>query len=406
MTKTLTHLNPKGIDSNALWPAIVDQEFTDSLRVFNRQFIEPEAERIDYNDLYPTEIVKAMAKEGYNTVTGEPAYGGGGMGYQHAAAVLEEVSVGSAAVGVSIITIFQAQSMLRQYGTDSLKSRYLPAFSEGLLASYALTEEKRGSDIRSLDTKAWRDGDEWVIRGEKHFITSGVAAQFFITLAETEKGVTVFAVPRDAKGVRVYEGANSATFGLRNGPHMNVAFDEVRLPADHMIGEEGKGVKQAVTVLNYSRTLAGAVSIGIARAAYEDALIYLRDRKAFDQRVIEFQGIQWYFADMLSEIDAARLLVYRAAAALDTGKQISRWGSEAKLKSSIVATEVAGRAAQACGAYGIREDAPFGRYLRDAKAYEVAGGSIEILRNTIGKAILPIAGLDTRKRSAPKPPAE
>lgn len=391
---------PDGIDSEALWPAMVDAEFTAGLRAFTQEWIIPTADRIDREDLYPTEIVRAMAKRGYNTIAGDPAFGGGGQGYQHAAAVLEEVSVGSAAVGVSIITIFQAQTMLRRFGSDSLKSRYLPAFGEGLLASYALTEANRGSDIRTLDTKAWRDGGDWVIRGEKHFITSGVAAEFFTTLAETDKGVTVFAVPRDAPGVRIYEGANSATFGLRNGPHMNIAFDEVRIPADHMIGEEGRGVKQAVTVLNYSRTLAGAVSVGIARAAYQAALSYLRDRKAFDQRVIEFQGIQWYFADLLTEIDAARLLIYRAAAALDTGDQISRWGSEAKLKASMVATEVAGRAAQACGAYGIRDDAPFGRYLRDAKAYEVAGGSIEILRNTIGKAILPIAGLEPFKRPA------
>lgn len=400
MTLAVSEHNPAGLDSEALWPAMIDPAFTAELREFTRTKIAPEAERIDREDVYPTEIVRAMAKAGYNTIAGDENYGGGGKGYQHAAAVLEEVSVGSAAVGVSIITIFQAQTMLRRFGSESLKARYLPAFREGLLASYALTEANRGSDIRSLDTKAHRVGDDWVINGEKHFITSGVAAEFFTTLAETDKGVTVFAVPRDAKGVRVYEGPNSATFGLRNGPHMNIAFDEVRVPADHMIGEEGKGVKQAATVLNYSRTLAAAVSIGIARAAYEAALIYLRDRKAFDQRVIEFQGIQWYFADMLTEIDAARLLFYRAAQALDNGEQISRWGSEAKLKASLVATEVAGRAAQACGAYGIREDAPFGRYFRDAKAYEVAGGSIEILRNTIGKAILPIAGLDTRKRSA------
>jgi acyl-CoA dehydrogenase len=385
-----------GIDQLALWPPLVDPAFTAELRSFTQRVILPEADRIDSEDLYPTEIVRAMARAGYNTITGDPAHGGGGKSYRHAAAVLEEVSVASAAVGVSVITIFQAQTMLRQFGSESLKARYLPAFREGLLSSYALTEANRGSDIRSLDTRAWREGENWILRGEKHFITSGVAAEFFVTLAETEKGVTVFAVPREASGVRVYEGANSATFGLRNGPHMNVAFDDVRLPADHMIGEEGRGVRQAATVLNYSRTLAGAVSIGIARAAYEAALAYLRDRVAFDRRVIEFQGIQWYFADMLSEIDAARLLVYHAAQALDEGQQISRWGSEAKLKASIVATEVAGRAAQACGAYGIRMDAPFGRYLRDAKAYEVAGGSIEILRNTIGKAILPIAGLDTR----------
>src|SRR5690606_20156726 len=131
----------------------------------------------------------------------------------------------------------------------------------------------------------------------------------------------------------IYEGPNSATFGLRNGPHMNVVFDDVRLPLDHLVGEEGKGVRQAATVLNYSRTLAGAISLGIARAAYEGALAFARDRIAFDSRVLEFQGIQWYFADMLTEIDAARLLIYRAAEALDRNEQISRWGSEAKLKA-------------------------------------------------------------------------
>lgn len=214
----------------------------------------------------------------------------------------------------------------------------------------------------------------------------------FVILAETPVGVSVFAVPRDAPGVSIYEGENSATFGLRNGPHMNVVFDDVRLPADHLIGEEGKGVRQAATVLNHSRTLAGAISLGIARAAFEGALAFARDRVAFDQNVIDFQGIQWYFADMLAEIDAARLLIDRAAAALDQGEQIARWGSEAKLKASTVATDVAVRAAQICGAYGIMENAPFGRYLRDAKAYEIAGGSNEILKNTIAKALMPISG--------------
>ncbi len=308
--------------------------------------------------------------------------------------------MGSAAVGVSLITIFQAQTMLRRFGAESLKKRYLPQFTDGLLSSYALTEANHGSDIRKLDTGARREGDEWVIKGEKHFITSGSAAEFFIILAQTENGVSVFAVPREAEGVSIYKGPNSATFGLRNGPHMNVVFDDVRLPLDHLVGEEGKGVRQAATVLNYSRTLAGAISLGIARAAYEGALAFARDRIAFDSRVLEFQGIQWYFADMLTEIDAARLLIYRAAEALDRNEQIARWGSEAKLKASTVATQVATQAAQICGAYGIMENAPFGRYLRDAKAYEIAGGSNEILKNTIGKFLIPASGLEVRKKSA------
>jgi alkylation response protein AidB-like acyl-CoA dehydrogenase len=227
-----------------------------------------------------------------------------------------------------------------------------------------------------------------VITGEKSFITSSSAAEFFILLAETENGVSVFAMPRDVPNLTVYQGRNSATFGLRNGPHMNIRLDGVRLPRDHLVGTEGKGVRQAVTVLDYSRTLAGAISAGIARAAFEGALAFARNRVAFDQKVVEFQGIQWYFADMLTEIDAARLLIYAAADALDRHDNIARYSSEAKLKACAVATDVAAKAVQICGAYGTMDNAPFGRYLRDAKAYEIAGGSAEVLKNTIGKTLV------------------
>ena len=385
------------IDSDNLWTPFVEPEFVQELRNFVTETVLPAAENIDREDIYPVDIVKSLAQQGCNTLTLEPVYGGQGKSFLHAAAMMEEVSYGSAAVGISLITIYQAQTMIRLFGEESLKRKYLPQFSQGLISAYALTEQKHGSDITHLDTKAWRDGDEWVIEGEKHFITSGTQAEFYIILAETEQGVTVFAVPHETPGVSRYEGPNSATFGLRNGPHMNIVFDRVRVPLDHMIGVEGKGVRQAVSVLNYSRTLAGAVSLGIARAAFEGALSFARDRIAFKQRVMEFQGIQWYFAEMLTEIDASRLLIQRAAQALDDGKQVPRWGSEAKLKAAATATEVATKAAQICGAYGIMENAPFGRFLRDAKAYEVAGGSAEILKNTIGKCLGPLAGLDQGK---------
>lgn len=373
--------------SGALWRPHVDPAFVERLRAFAAERVAPHGDAIDREDVYPTEIVRAAAAEGYNTLTLDPPWGAG-LGYAHAVAAFEEISAGSAAVGISMITILQAQRMIALFGSDSLKERYLPRMREGLLCSYALTEAGHGSDIRSLDTKARRVGDEWVVTGEKHFITSGAAAEFFVILAETEAGVSVFAVPRDAPNLSAYEGRNSATFGLRNGPHMNVRLDGVRLPPDHLIGTEGKGVRQAVTVLDYSRTMAGAISLGIARAAFEGALAFARSRVAFDRTVLEFQGIQWYFADMLTEIDAARLLCYRAAEALDRHEEIARYSSEAKLKACAVATEVASRAVQICGAYGTMENAPFGRYLRDAKAYEIAGGSAEVLKNTIGKHLI------------------
>lgn len=371
-----------------LWSPKVDPDFVRAIAEFTRGHVTPEGDRIDREDVYPTAILKRLAAEGLSSVTLPAEYGGREKDFSHAVALFEEVSVGSAAVGVSLITTFQAQTIIRLFGTESLKRRYLPRFCEGMLASYALTEANHGSDIRHLDTKAVRGPDGWVLDGEKSFITSGSAAEFFVILAETPVGVSAFAVPAGLPGMESYVGANSATFGLRNGPHVNLRLRGVKVPADHLIGTEGKGVRQAVTTLDYSRTLAGAISVGIARAAFEAALAYARGRDVFDRKVLEFQGIQWYFARMVTEIDAARLLVYRAARALDDHEDVDRHGSEAKLFASEVATRVAEQAVQVCGAYGVQENTPFGRYLRDAKAYEIAGGSKEVLLNTIGKHLL------------------
>jgi acyl-CoA dehydrogenase len=370
----------------SLWPAYAEKEYVESVRAFVRETIDPQAEMLDRDDIYPVEIVKELARRGLSSITLPQQYGGGGKDFSYAVALLEEVAYSSPSVAICLITIFQASTIIRLYGQDSLKDRWLPRFPRGLLSSYALTEANHGSDIRTLDTKAVRDGTEWVITGEKQFITGGVAAEFFIILAETDAGVSAFAVPGDAPGVSRYVGDRSATFGLRNGPHVNIVLDGVRVPADHLIGTDGKGVRQAVTTLNYSRTLAAGVSLGIARAAFDGALKHAKSRVAFDQKVIDFQGIQWYFADLLPRIDAARLLVYKAAAeSLATGIDTARFGSEAKLMASILATEVASTAVRICGVHGVSMNSPFGRYLRDAQSYEVAGGSVEILRNTIGK---------------------
>lgn len=371
-----------------LWEPAADAALVAAVRAFVDERIIPIAQRLDEEDVYATEIVKDTARNGWNSITLPREYGGGGESYRSSVAICEEIAYGSAGVAISLITIFQAQTMINLFGSASLKERILPLFAEGLITSYALTEATHGSDIRSLDTKAVRDGDSWVLNGEKSFITSGSAAEHLVILAETEKGVSVFAVPRDSAGVSSYEGANSQTFGLRNGPHVNICLEDVRLPLDHLIGTEGKGVRQAVTTLDFSRTLAAAVSVGIARAAFDGAHDYALRREAFDQHILQFQGIQWYFADMIAEIDAARLLVYRAADALDRHENVIRYGSEAKLMASRVAMDVASRAVQIGGAYGTTMNAPYGRYLRDAKTYEIGGGSSEILKNTLGKVLL------------------
>lgn len=366
--------------SPALWRDRVDPAFLRELRRVVADTVLPEAEAIDRQDVYPVQIIKAMARRGYTSLTLPRQWGGGAAPYGHCAAV-----------GISLITILQAQTLINQFGAESLKAAVLPEFAQGLITAYALTEANHGSDIRSLDTKARRGAGGWTLEGRKSFITSGSAAEAYIVLAETDHGVSTFFVRRDMPGVSTFDGPTSGTFGLRNGPHVDLILDGVVVPDDHLIGVEGKGVRQAVTTLDFSRTMAGAISLGIARAAFDNALAYAAGREAFDQKVLGFQGIQWYFADLATRIDAARLLVYEACVALDEHREIARYASEAKLAASQVATRAAEQAIQICGAYGVTERAPFGRYLRDAKAYEIAGGSSEILKNTIGKQLLAFA---------------
>jgi alkylation response protein AidB-like acyl-CoA dehydrogenase len=371
-----------------LWADHVEESFLNDLRDAVARHVAPQADQIDHDDVYPTQAIKALARLGYASLTLPSAYGGEDASFARCAAVFEEASYASAAVGISLITILQAQTILCMFATESLKAVVLPEFRQGLITSYALTEANHGSDIRSLDTKAMRRGDHWILNGRKSFITSGSAAEAYIILAETEQGVSTFFVRREFPGVSTFKGPNASTFGLRNGPHVDLVLEDVAIPLDHMIGAEGKGVRQAVTTLDFSRTMAAAISLGIARAAFDGALRFAKKRVVFDQPVLSLQGIQWYFAEMLTEIDAARLLTYEAARALDRHDQIARFSSEAKLMASRVATETASRAVQICGAYGVMESAPFGRYLRDAKAYEIAGGSSEILKNTIAKRLV------------------
>jgi alkylation response protein AidB-like acyl-CoA dehydrogenase len=370
-----------------LWVDQVEPDFLASLRDAVAKYVAPMADTIDRDDLYPVDSIKALARLGYTSMTLPREYGGRNASFAESAAVFEEASYASAAVGISLITILQAQTIIQMFGQDSLKAAVLPEFREGLITSYALTEANHGSDIRSLDTKAVRRGDRWVLNGRKSFITSGSAAEAYCILAETDRGVSTFFVRRNFEGVSTFKGPNATTFGLRNGPHVDLVLEDVAIPLDHMIGQEGKGVRQAVTTLDFSRTVAAAISAGIARAAFDGALQFAKTRIVFDKPVFEMQGIQWYFAEMLTDIDAARLLTYDAARALDRHDQIARFSSEAKLLASQVATRVAAKAIQICGAYGVMETAPFGRYLRDAKAYEIAGGSSEILKNTIAKRL-------------------
>ena len=373
------------------WRHLTDPAVAAPAREFARTAVRPVADHIDTADLYPVDLVAQTAERGWNAMTLPTRFGGGGAPMEHALAVFEEIGAGSASLAVTMISIFQSSKIIELYGSESLRERVLPRYAAGLRASYALTEGGRGSDITSLDTKAHRTGSGWVVKGEKAFITSGSKADFFVVLAETDVGVSTFAVERDTPGVSTRETREAETFGLRNGPHVNLVLDDVELPADALIGVEGKGLRQAMVTLSNSRTLAAGISLGIARAAFDESFAYVRNRSAFGGKIIDFQGIQWYFSEAAAELDAARLIAYQAARDLDGGGDFQRSSSAAKLLASTLATKVASMAVQVCGAHGTQETSPYGRYFRDAKTYEVAGGSVEILKNTIAKSLIKAA---------------
>ncbi|WP_067480246.1 acyl-CoA dehydrogenase family protein [Nocardia amamiensis] len=376
----------------SFWRYLADPAVAEPARRFTAEVVDPAAARIDQDDVYPVELVDRTAAMGWNAMTLPTRYGGLGEPMGNALGVFEELGAGSAALAVSLITILQSQKIIELYGSESLKERVLPRYAEGLRASYALTERSHGSDIRTLDTKAHGSiAQGWVVNGEKAFITSGSQAEFFVVLAETPVGVSAFAVERDTAGVSTRRTRDAQTFGLRNGPHVNLVLENVELPGDALIGMEGNGLRQAMVTLSNSRTLAAGISLGIARAAFDKAFDYVLERPAFGGKVIDFQGIQWYFAEAGAEIDAARLVAYQAARDLDAGGDYQRSSSAAKLLAAGLATRVASMAVQVCGAAGTRETSPFGRYLRDAKAYEVAGGSAEVLKNTIAKSFIKAA---------------
>lgn len=370
-----------------LWTDFNDENVVKEFRAFAKNHVKPVAGQIDRDDVYPAEIVKIAAQKGLNALIVPKQYGGAGASFSRVVSFFEEVGAESTSVGISLNSNFQAQNAILRSGSEDLKKEFLPKFSEGLTAAYALTERNHGSDIRSLDTKAVLEDGHWIITGQKSFITSGSGADLFIILAQTDQGLGVFAVPRQLPGVSTFVGERSETFGGRNGPHVELKLDNVRLPYKNLLGEPGKGLKVVLGNLNYSRTLNAAMVIGTARTAFEESLAYVRNRKAFDQFVFDFQGIQWYFAEMLTDIDAARLLLYSAADALDEQRDPERYSSEAKLFCCSVANRVTSHAIQVCGAYGTAINSPFNRYWRDAKVAEIGGGSIEVLKNTLGKFI-------------------
>lgn len=366
--------------------------FQKTVREFCEREIRPIAGKIDKEDYFPKELFEKMGKMGLMGMTVPQKYGGAGIDRISYMIALEEISRVSGSVGLTV----EAHNSLGighiyEHGNEEQRKKYLPRLCSGkALAAWALTEPGAGSDAASIQTTAVLDKDEWVINGTKQFITSGDIAEVVVVMAKTDKtkgakGISAIIVEKGTKGFKV--GQLEDKLGIRGSHTAQLFFEDCRVPKENLLGEVNKGFIGAMNILDRGRTAVGAMAVGIARAAFEDAINYAKQRQQFGQPICKFQAIQWMLADMATEIDAARLLVHRAAYLEDNNMPFTKEASMAKLFASEIAMRATRKAIQIFGGYGYTREYPVERYFRDVKLCEIGEGTSEIQRIIISRQL-------------------
>jgi butyryl-CoA dehydrogenase len=357
-------------------------------RDFATHEVLPKASEIDREHRHPAELVERMAALGFLGIAVPEAWGGAGLDHVAYAVAMEEISRACASTGVimSVNNSLVCDPILR-FGTDAQKQRWLTPLAQGrLLGCFALSEPEAGSDAAAQRTTAVADGDHWVLSGTKNWITNGPVADVCVLFAMNDRaaghrGITAFIVPLDAPGVRV--GPPDDKLGIRGSKSSQIFVDDVRLPDDARLGEVGGGFKVAMSTLDGGRIGIAAQAVGIARACLEDSLGYAQQRKTFGKPIAQHQAIAFKLADMATEIDAARLLVWRAAWLKDRKLAYGKEAAMAKLYASDVANRAAREAIQVFGGNGYVTEFPVERHFRDAKITEIYEGTSEIQRLVI-----------------------
>ena len=354
--------------------------------------IAPNAGDWDREHRFPDELIPKLADLGLLGVCIPEEYGGAGADFLSYILVLEELSRADAGVGVTVAVHTSAVTLpILTFGTDEQRARFVPPLARGeQLGAFALTEPGSGSDAGSLRTTAVQDGDEWVLNGAKQWITNGSRAGTFVLFARTDpettsaRGVSCFVL--DAEHVRITR--EEEKLGLNSSSTSDLAVEGARIGRDRLLHEEGRGFRVAMATLDGGRIGIAAQALGIAQAAYDVARAYALEREQFGRRIGDFQAIQWKLADMATEIDAARLLTYRAAWLKQEGRPHAAEGAKAKLFSSEMARRQTAEAIQILGGYGYTREFPVERYYRDAKITEIYEGTSEIQRLVIARSIL------------------
>ena len=359
-----------------------------TFREFAENKVKPLAKELDETERFPTETVRKMAELGMMGLPIPEEYGGSGIDQIGYVLAVEELSKVCATTGI----ILSAHTSLccwpiMTFGTEAQKEKYLKPLASGQkLGAFALTEPSAGTDASMQKSTAVLEGDHYVLNGNKVFITNAGAADVFIVFAMTDKeqgtrGITAFILERDMPGFTMGKPENK--MGLRASSTCELVFDNVRVPVENRLGAEGKGFKIAMATLDGGRIGVGAQAVGISQGAIDEAVKFTKERIQFGRRISQFQNTQFTLADMQTRTDAARLLVWRAAAAEQAGQPYTHLAAMAKLFASETASYVTNRAVQLCGGYGYTKDYPVERMMRDAKVTEIYEGTSEVQRMVI-----------------------
>lgn len=365
----------------------------DMIRSFGEQHIVPFLKEWDENQVFPLDVFKKLGQLGLMGVLVPEQYGGSGFSYTEYVTAIEELSKIDPSVGLSMAAHNSlCTGHILQFGSEEQKQKYLPKLATAeFIGSWGLTEHNTGSDSARMSTTAVRDGDEWVINGAKNFITHAISGDVAVVVVRTgekgdSRGISAFIVEKGTPGFS--SGKKEDKLGMRASETAELVFNNCRVPAANMLGEEGEGFIQAMKVLDGGRISIAALSLGIAKGAYEASLKYSKERVQFGKPIAHHQAIAFKLADMATTIDASELLIYQAADKKNIGESMTLDGAMAKYYSSEVAVKVSTDAVQIHGGYGYTKDFPVERFYRDSKLCTIGEGTSEIQKMVIAKKIL------------------
>ncbi|WP_393970919.1 acyl-CoA dehydrogenase [Oxyplasma meridianum] len=369
-----------------------EEQILEYIKQFSEKEVKPLAKEIDEKKTVPEKIIKKMKELGLFSTYIPKEYGGAGLSFSFLVRAIEEISKACPSTALVLdgaLTLFA--DPLIMFGSEKLKKKYLPRVAQGAIGGLALTEAEAGSDAASIRTRAEKKGDKFVINGTKIFISNGRLAEFFVVDAVTDpekghRGISTFVVDSNIKGFKISRDIQK--MGIRGSSTVELEFDNVEVPEENLVGELNRGFKVVMDTLDSGRIGIAAQALGIAQSALDEAIEYIKGRKQFGKAISEFQGIQFLIADLSTELEAARLITYKAAEMFDNKENTIKISSMAKLFASDVAMKVTTESLQLFGGYGYTTELSAERHMRDAKITQIYEGTNQIQRLIIARELL------------------